>query len=346
MTTIYLIRHAEAEGNLYRRIHGQYDSKITENGRRQIAALEARFRDVPIDAVYASDLSRTCHTARAIYVPKGLTLQRDPCFREVCVGAWEDVPFGELERNEQAQLQNFNHDPQNWHVDQAESWDTYTTRFLNGLEHVARREDGKSVAIFTHGTVMSKSIQRLFPDVNPGHSDNTAVTKLIWDGVFHLEYTADNSHLTPEISTLARQNWWRSNADRQDHNLWFLPYEDEIDWYLRFSDEAIPIAPMAVLQFAMLGDTPVGFLQLDPQRGQEDGIGFIDHLTVHKKYRHQDFGAQILGSAVSFYRSLGRTTLQIAVPERYQKNIPFLLYYGFQPHSDEIYALDIAVRDF
>ena len=26
MTTIYLIRHAEAEGNLYRRAHGWYNS--------------------------------------------------------------------------------------------------------------------------------------------------------------------------------------------------------------------------------------------------------------------------------------------------------------------------------
>ena len=29
MTTIYLIRHAEAEGNLYRRAHGWYNSTIT-----------------------------------------------------------------------------------------------------------------------------------------------------------------------------------------------------------------------------------------------------------------------------------------------------------------------------
>ena len=46
MTTIYLVRHAEAEGNLYRRIHGWYDSLITDNGFRQIQALEARFRDI------------------------------------------------------------------------------------------------------------------------------------------------------------------------------------------------------------------------------------------------------------------------------------------------------------
>ncbi|MBS1409295.1 MAG: phosphoglycerate mutase, partial [Oscillospiraceae bacterium] len=42
MTKIYLVRHAEAEGNVYRRIHGQYDSRITPNGLRQVEALRAR----------------------------------------------------------------------------------------------------------------------------------------------------------------------------------------------------------------------------------------------------------------------------------------------------------------
>ena len=42
MTTMYLIRHAEAEGNLYRIAQGQHDSRITDWGYRQIAALEKR----------------------------------------------------------------------------------------------------------------------------------------------------------------------------------------------------------------------------------------------------------------------------------------------------------------
>ena len=59
MTTIYLVRHAEAEGNLYRIAHGHYNSCITDDrGCRQIRALAERFRDVPVDAVYASDLIR------------------------------------------------------------------------------------------------------------------------------------------------------------------------------------------------------------------------------------------------------------------------------------------------
>ena len=39
MTKIYLIRHAEAEGNLYRRIHGHYNGDVTSRGVNQIALL-------------------------------------------------------------------------------------------------------------------------------------------------------------------------------------------------------------------------------------------------------------------------------------------------------------------
>ena len=86
MTTVYFVRHAEAEGNTYRRMHGQYNSLITENGVRQIEALRARFEDIPVDACYASDLYRTCRTAQAVYIPKGLPLHPDRRFRETSVG--------------------------------------------------------------------------------------------------------------------------------------------------------------------------------------------------------------------------------------------------------------------
>ena len=102
MTTLYLIRHAEAEGNLYRRIHGQYNSLITDNGYRQIAALRDRFADVPIDAVYSSDLFRTMTTARALFVPKGLPLVTRPDLREISMGQWEDYSWAGIDRREHA----------------------------------------------------------------------------------------------------------------------------------------------------------------------------------------------------------------------------------------------------
>ena len=78
MTTVYLVRHAEAEGNLYRRIHGWYDALITENGYRQLDCLAERFRDVPLDAAYSSDLFRTETTARAVCQGRDLEVRTDP----------------------------------------------------------------------------------------------------------------------------------------------------------------------------------------------------------------------------------------------------------------------------
>ena len=90
MTTVYLIRHAEAEGNLYRRAHGQYDSLITDNGYRQLAALAERFENERVDAVYSSDLTRTRTTALAIARLRGLPVHATADLREVAVGEIEE----------------------------------------------------------------------------------------------------------------------------------------------------------------------------------------------------------------------------------------------------------------
>lgn len=122
MTRFYIIRHAEAEGNLYRRVHGWYDSLITDNGYRQIAALAGRFQDVPIDAVYSSDLFRTRTTAGAIWKPRALALHTRSDLREIGVGAWEDRTWGDLERHDAQELLRFNHSAPEFRVEGAETF--------------------------------------------------------------------------------------------------------------------------------------------------------------------------------------------------------------------------------
>ena len=116
MTTIYLIRHAEADGNLYRRAHGWYDSVITDRGYRQIAALSKRFASTHFDAVYSSDRRRTMTTALSVYKTHGLPLVTTPRVREIGIGVWEDHPWAELERTDGEQLERFNTDAAHWHV--------------------------------------------------------------------------------------------------------------------------------------------------------------------------------------------------------------------------------------
>ncbi len=55
-TAVYIIRHAEAEGNVYRRCHGQYNALLTTRAYKQLPYLAKRFENVPLAAVYSSDL--------------------------------------------------------------------------------------------------------------------------------------------------------------------------------------------------------------------------------------------------------------------------------------------------
>lgn len=161
MTTIYLIRHAEAEGNLYRRIHGWYDALVTENGLRQIQALEQRFQGEHFDAVWSSDLYRTCTTARAVYEPRGLgTGRTDPELRELNMGDWEDQTWGQVRRTQ----------PGSWtastaatHLDGPPWRGAGGTGGAGGAGPGAASPPptGQTVAVFSHGTAIRQALARI-----------------------------------------------------------------------------------------------------------------------------------------------------------------------------------------
>lgn len=321
MTTIYLVRHAEAEGNAYRRIHGQYDSLITPNGLRQIEALSKRFADVPVDMCYASDLYRTRKTSEAVYVPKGLPLMTDARFREVNLGRWEDVPFGYLERFEAEDMYKFNHEEQLWFVEGSERWQTYTDRFLRALRELVKNHEGQTVAVFSHGCVLRGVQKRLSGMEKVPYCDNTAVSKLIYDGgVFRFEYLNDNSHLPEEISTFARQKWWRQGG--RDYNMWFKGEDGQYA--------------------AMLAGAQAGMLRLRNDAGE---TGWIEDLQVFEAYRGKGLGIQLIGQAVSRCRSLGKTKLAAAADKENGQALRFFEKHGFAgvQENGNVYILEKSI---
>lgn len=327
MTKIYLVRHAEAEGNVYRRIHGQYDSRITPNGLRQVEALRARFQDIPIDACYTSDLNRTCVTARSVYLPKGLELRRDRRFREVDLGRWEDIPFGWLERFEPERMTQFNKEPQLWSVKDSETFPEYTQRFLTALREAAEENDGKTIAVFTHGCVLRGVQYLLGGNEWPPYCDNTAVSLLGYEnGAFRIEYLNDSSHLSDEISTFARQKWWRAGGDRRDFNMWF---ETEGE-----------------TSYAVLRDRRVGHIRVSG-RGCEKGELRIEDIFLEESHRGRALGAQLLGQAVSLARKMGCGTLAAAVPDEMRRALHFFERQGFLLQSETdgaaVLKMDISV---
>ena len=361
MTTLYLIRHAEAEGNLYRRIHGQYDSLITDNGYRQIAALEKHFADVPIDVVYSSDLFRTMTTARSITVPKHLPLNTRADLRELSMGTWEDRSFAGVDRSDREMMRLFSASSPAFRAPGGESLQEVRTRGAKAILDIAAHHPDQTVAVFAHGTLIRNTLAELTgippEDIGKmGHSDNTAVACLeVEDGQARVVYMNDNSHLPPELSTLAQQHWWNKADKERDVNLWFTAPENRQDWAFYqscreeawrnlygqldrydgkgFLEEAQRVAKKhpKSLSIAMDRKEPVGLLQLDPERSSREKKGYISFLYLVPALRRKHCGVQLIGKAVSIYRPLGRESLELVCSESNGPALAFYEKYGFHP---------------
>ena len=93
----YLVRHGETDWNLNERIQGQVDVPLNATGRRQVSHLARRLADVPLDAIYSSDLARTHESAQIIAAGRSIEIATDPDLREFSYGEWEGLTAEEIE---------------------------------------------------------------------------------------------------------------------------------------------------------------------------------------------------------------------------------------------------------
>ena len=347
MTKIYLIRHAEAEGNLYRRIHGQYDSLVTPRGYRQIEALAERFRDVKIDALYASDLRRTQITAGAILKYHDLKLNIDPRLKEVSMGIWEDETWGTVVAEDPEQFFYFSNDPEKWNIPGGESFLHLRERITEAVLDLAARHDGQTIACVSHGMAIRAFISGVLGVPSEEickvqHGDNTCVALLeVENGRVEIEYYNDNSHLTGKLSTFANQTWWRDDGKAVVDltNLRFEPMDLDKDaelycncyqegWeqahgtlsgfskepYLRCAMRVSKNDPQTLMK-AYHGDDFAGIIELDPERMAAERAGWVSLVYVVPEFRGRAYGLQLMGHAISYYRKRGRKCIRLHVAE-------------------------------
>ena len=337
MTKIFLVRHAEAEGNIFRRAHGHYNGLVTVKGYKQIELLKDRFTGKQIDAVYSSDLIRTVETAGAISKPRNMEIQKMQELREVDMGAWEDCPWGEIGYSDSEMNIHFNSDPAKWHISGGENYADVGKRMLDSLTQIAKENDGKIVAVFSHGFAI-RTLICLLKGV-PSHEtptvpycDNTAVTLFTYENdKFTIDYAGDNTHLDKKSSTLEQQSWWRAEEIRKPENLRYMPLNDVAGESLVriFKAKAGKRAQVNIQYAAYLNDEPVGIIGFDTHREENRKTGWLSYIHVIPHHREKSFGTQLLGLAISDFRKLGREKIHIELPT----DIPgynFMIRCGFE----------------
>jgi broad specificity phosphatase PhoE len=149
VTTLYLARHGQSDWNAETRWQGHADRPLTELGRRQAGQLADRLADVPLAAVYSSDLERARATAEAVAGPRGLAVVPLADLREIDVGSWSGLTRPEAEERFPAAYLRWAEGGQGW--DDGETYEQMTDRVVRAVVGIGARHPGESVLVVAHG---------------------------------------------------------------------------------------------------------------------------------------------------------------------------------------------------
>lgn len=350
MTEIYLIRHTQAEGNLYQMMQGHWDGGVTPLGLKQIDALAARFKDIKLDRVYSSDLYRARLTAQALTRYNGLEVETEERFKEINVGSWETQFFANVVWDDPQRFENFIHHPDDFYLEGAETYADVAQRGLEALREKAEENEGKVIGIASHGITIRCIMSRmtnipLDNVVDLPIFQNTAVTHLFYEnGSFTVDYMNDISHLDTSIrkSSFKSPGLRDAAVDPREHRAFYIKcYADS--WESAhgsldgFNAEEYYAAacrhhdrnPGAVC-IAYDNETPVGLIDLDTERLADEGCGWISLIYLKEEYRHRCCGIQLLARAMFRYDKMGRDRIRLTVAEDNREALEFYERWGFK----------------
>jgi broad specificity phosphatase PhoE len=173
---LVLIRHAQSTWNADGLLQGQADPPLSEEGRREAAALAPLAGRFPAERVVCSDMLRTRETAALLGHPSP---RLDPRWREIGVGEWAGRPLAELPPGSQPA----------WRggpiaAPGGESWESLSARVVDALGDL--RAAGGSWLVVCHGGAIRATVAAL-TGVDPrrmGGPANATVTVLALDERF------------------------------------------------------------------------------------------------------------------------------------------------------------------
>ena len=207
MTELLFIRHGYSEGNKSRRFSGQRDFPLDEAGRLQAAELAAYLTGAyHVDAIYASDLCRAYDTVKPLAEALDLPVHPVRELREVDVGLWEGVLRDEVERQYAETYALYLKAPGLVRFDGGESFAEMRTRALAAVQRILSENEGKTVAIATHGGVI-RALRTVWEDIPLARMGeipqvpNASITVVRYEGERATLVTAGYSdHLTEKVT--------------------------------------------------------------------------------------------------------------------------------------------------
>ena len=177
MTTLYLIRHAEADAS----VHDDATRPLTEQGSRDAERLAEALGGIRFDSLYSSPYKRTMDTITPLATRLGLAVETVYDLRERRpADVWVE-DFWEFMARQWADF--------SYKLPGGESLDEVQRRFAAAIEVICRKNAGETIAISSHGTALCAALN--YYDKSFGYAE---FLKLLYITPFvvRFEFEGDN----------------------------------------------------------------------------------------------------------------------------------------------------------
>ncbi len=215
VTTVYIIRHCEAIGNLYGVFQGSTDFDISSKGEKQLDKLAERCKDIKFDVAYCSPLIRARKTAYAALKYSNPELYIDDGLSEINGGYMENKPWDRLHELFPEEYFSWKNSFGSFKAPGGESVEDVYDRIVQSFKMIVENNNGKTIGVFSHGCAIRilmcfiKNIPLSQID-EIGWTDNTSITCVEIDENQNIiiKYENDYSHIMNDSSTVANRMWW------------------------------------------------------------------------------------------------------------------------------------------
>lgn len=161
---VYLMRHGETDWNKARRLQGQSDIALNENGIDLARKTAAGLKGVTFDRVFSSPLKRALMTAQIVAAESGCAVETDDRLKEINFGPSEGECFDPAKKDPAHPLHNFFCRPEAFHpTDGAEALDAARERAFAFLQEKVLPLEGscEAILIVAHGALNRCILNRL-----------------------------------------------------------------------------------------------------------------------------------------------------------------------------------------
>jgi probable phosphoglycerate mutase len=146
------MRHGQADNNVNRILVGRYiESHLTEYGKQQVADTSKYLKNVPIEKVYVSPVTRTVETAKIVCKLLGMSYEIDERLYEIELGKLVGMHFEEIiHKHGNLFLKFYNEDDAILARYGVESFASVKSRVKHLLDEIIKIQQDKNVLLITH----------------------------------------------------------------------------------------------------------------------------------------------------------------------------------------------------